>query len=234
MSGVTMDGRADTADHGSTGLRPLRRANLRDEVKAALRAAVISGEMEPGVVYSAPQLSQTFGVSATPVREAMLDLVREGLVVSLPNKGFRVTEMSETDLDELAQLRALIEPPTIRTVVPLVPAEDVGPLRGLAERIVGAAQAGDLVGYVAADTEFHLALLVYAGNARLLALVAELRSQTRLTGLRTLLDRGHLVESAHEHRVIMDLVEARDADGAEDYLRRHIGHVRGLWAGRAR
>lgn len=234
MSELIMDGPGLVGDHARSELRPVRRANLRDEVKSALRAAIVSGEMEPGVVYSAPQLSQTFGVSATPVREAMLDLVREGLVVSLPNKGFRVTEMSETDLDELAQLRVLLEPPTIRAVVPLVPAEDFGRLRGLAERIVDAAEAGDLVRYVAGDTDFHLALLGYAQNARLLTLVAELRSQTRLTGLRALLDRGRLVESALEHRVIMDLVEARDVAGAEDYLRRHIGHVRGLWAGRSR
>ena len=214
-------------------LGPVRRENLRDGVKAALRAAIISGEMEAGVVYSARQLSQTFGVSATPVREAMLDLVREGLVVSLPNKGFRVTETSEEDLDELAQLRLLIEPPTIRAVVAEIPGADLGGLRDQAEAIVVAAEAGDLVGYVSADTRFHLALLGYCGNARLLTLVAELRSQTRLTGLSALLERGRLVESAREHHVIMDLVEARQADRAEAYLRRHIGHVRGLWAGRS-
>lgn len=213
-------------------LRPVRRENLRDAVLAALRAAIISGEMEPGVTYSAPVLSQTFGVSATPVREAMLDLVREGLVVSLPNKGFRVTEMSEEDLDELAQLRLLIEPPTVRAVVELVPVADFGRLRELATRIVVAAEAGDLAGYVSADTEFHLALLGYAGNDRLLTLVAELRSQTRLTGLGALFEQGVLVDSAREHHVIMDLVESRRADEAEAYLRRHIGHVRRLWAGR--
>lgn len=213
-------------------LRPVRRENLRDGVKAALRAAIISGEMEPGMTYSAPVLSQTFAVSATPVREAMLDLVREGLVVSVPNKGFRVTEMSEEDLDELAQLRLLIEPPTVRAVVELVPVADFGRLRELATRIVVAAEAGDLVGYVSADTEFHLALLGYAGNDRLLTLVAELRSQTRLTGLGALVEQGVLVDSAREHHVIMDMVESRRADEAEAYLRRHIGHVRRLWAGR--
>ena len=87
----------------STGsaLTPLGgRRRYRDQVADALRAALIAGELEPGEVYSAPVLAVQFGVSATPVREAMLDLVREGLVDIVPNKGFRVTAVSERQLDE--------------------------------------------------------------------------------------------------------------------------------------
>lgn len=69
------------------------RERLRDQVGHALRVALISGELEPGQVYSAPGLAEDFGIFATPVREAMLDLVREGLMEPVRNKGFRVTEM---------------------------------------------------------------------------------------------------------------------------------------------
>src|SRR5688572_32330171 len=74
------------------------RRNLRQEIANALRAALVSGEMRPGVLYSAPTLAEKFGVSATPVREAMLDLASEGLVEAVRNKGFRVTELTEQDL----------------------------------------------------------------------------------------------------------------------------------------
>jgi DNA-binding GntR family transcriptional regulator len=208
-----------------------QRENLRDSVANALRAAVISGELEPGEVYSAPMLGARFGVSATPVREAMLDLVREGLVISLRNKGFRVTEVSDADLDDLASLRQLIEPPTIRVVVPAIPAADFPRLRALAEDIVVAAEAGDLIAYIEADRVFHVTLLTYSGNQRLVDLVSDLRSQTRLLGLTPLVESGRLGQSAAEHHELMDLVEARDGDGAEQLMRRHIGHVRGLWAG---
>ena len=70
------------------------RISYRERVVDALRAALIAGELRPGEVYSAPALAGRFGVSATPVREAMLDLVREGLVDTVPNKGFRVTAVS--------------------------------------------------------------------------------------------------------------------------------------------
>jgi DNA-binding GntR family transcriptional regulator len=207
-----------------------QRENLRDSVANALRAAVISGELEPGEVYSAPMLGARFGVSATPVREAMLDLVREGLVISLRNKGFRVTEMSDDDLDNLASLRQLIEPPTIRDVVPVIPAEEIPRLRALAEEIVVAAEAGDLIAYIEADRVFHVTLLAYSGNQKLVDVVSDLRSQTRLLGLTPLVESGRLVQSAAEHHELMDLVEARDGAGAEQLMRRHIGHVRGLWA----
>jgi DNA-binding GntR family transcriptional regulator len=219
----------------STGLQPSvrpldQRESLRDSVANALRAAVISGELEPGQVYSAPTLGARFGVSATPVREAMLDLVREGLVISLRNKGFRVTEMSDEDLDDLAALRQLIEPPTIREVVPVIPADDFPGLRALAEDIVVAAEAGNLIDYIEADRVFHVTLLAYSGNRRLVDVVSDLRSQTRLLGLTPLVESGRLGQSAAEHHELMDLVEARDAEGAEQLMRRHIGHVRGLWA----
>ncbi|MFI7066341.1 GntR family transcriptional regulator [Kribbella sp. NPDC050124] len=210
--------------------RLAQRENLRDSVANALRAAVISGELVPGEVYSAPMLGARFGVSATPVREAMLDLVREGLVISLRNKGFRVTEVSDADLDNLASLRQLIEPPTIRDVVPVIPEADFPRLRALAEEIVVAAEAGDLIAYIEADRVFHVTLLAYAGNQKLVDVVSDLRSQTRLLGLTPLVESGRLVQSASEHHELMDLVESRNGEGAEQLMRRHISHVRGLWA----
>ncbi|MGO4751716.1 GntR family transcriptional regulator, partial [Streptomyces sp. 2MCAF27] len=138
-----------TTQESTTHLRTVgKREILRDRVRNALRAAIISGELTPGTVYSAPTLAAKFGVSSTPVREAMIDLVKEELVVAQPNKGFLITEVSEQDLDEVTAVRLLVEPPSVRAVVPLVPAEDFPALRELAQRIVEAAVKGDLIGYV--------------------------------------------------------------------------------------
>ncbi len=207
------------------------RRNLREEITETLRAAVISGELRPGVVYSAPSLATQFGVSATPVREAMLDLAGEGLVDIVRNKGFRVTELSDKDLDDLTELRALIEVPTVRRIAEAgVAADVITELRPLAAEIEAAAARGDLIPYVTADLEFHLRLLALAGNAHLVETVRSLRARSRIYGIRSLADRGALVPSAHEHAELLDLLEAGDADGAERLMRHHIGHVRGIWA----
>ncbi len=206
------------------------RTSLRERVANALRAAVISGQLKPGVVYSAPTLAATFGVSATPVREAMLDLAKEGLVKALRNKGFRVTELSSRDLDELTELRMLIEVPTTARLAGKLSPEALGELRSLALAIEEGAAAGDLIAYLEADREFHLALLGHSGNRHLVDLVADLRSRARLYGLGQLADTGLLIDSAHEHTRLVDLLECGDRDGAESLMRQHIRHVRGNWA----
>jgi len=207
------------------------RRNLREEITVTLRAAVISGELRPGVVYSAPSLATQFGVSATPVREAMLDLAGEGLVDVVRNKGFRVTELSAKDLDELSELRALIEVPTVRRLAEAgVSAAVLDELRPLADEIEAAAARGDLIAHVTADMEFHLRLLGLAGNQHLVETVRSLRARSRIYGLRSLADRDALVPSAHEHAELLDLLAAGDADGVEGLMRGHIGHVRGIWA----
>jgi DNA-binding GntR family transcriptional regulator len=207
------------------------RRNLREEITQTLRAAVISGELRPGVVYSAPSLATQFGVSATPVREAMLDLANEGLVDIVRNKGFRITELSEKDLDDLSELRVLIEVPTVRRIAAAgVAPEVLAELRPLAAEIESAAARGDLIAHVTADMEFHLRLLALAGNHHLVDTVRSLRARSRIYGLRHLADRGALVPSAHEHAELLDLLADGDGAGVENLMLRHIGHVRGIWA----
>lgn len=211
-----------------TALR--KRTSIREEVTLALRAAIISGEMVPGEVYSAPALSERFEVSPTPVREAMLDLVNEGLVTALANKGFRVTEVSDRDLDDIANLRLLIEPPAVRIATPHVPESAFAELRAMANEIVETAESGDLTRYLDVDRQFHLKILSYAGNAKLVAEISRLRTQTRMYGLQAAVLNHTLAESASEHHRIVDLIEARDAEGAENLTIQHIAHARGVWA----
>ena len=100
-------------------------ASLRDRVESSLASAIISGELEPGTMVSVPVLAVQFGVSATPVREAMLNLEKRGFVESVKNKGFKVTEVSPQDLQEIAQLRTLLEAPAMRLVAERMPSEPV-------------------------------------------------------------------------------------------------------------
>jgi DNA-binding GntR family transcriptional regulator len=206
------------------------RESLREQVIGALRAAVITGEMQPGRVYSAPSLAARFHVSATPVREALLDLTKEGLVESVRNKGFRVTEVTDKQLDDITELRALIEVPMVTRIASGITARQVRAMRPLADAICVAAEEGDLIGYIEADRRFHLALLELTGNAQVVGVVDELRGKTRLYGLARLVEQRALAGSAQEHHEILDALEANDPARTEDVMRRHIGHVRGLWS----
>ncbi|MER6451643.1 GntR family transcriptional regulator [Streptomyces sp900105245] len=207
-----------------------RRSSFRERVADALRAALVAGELRPGEVYSAPSLAARFGVSATPVREAMLDLAKEGLVDTVPNKGFRVTAVSDRQLDEYTHIRALIEIPTVVELARTADRVSLEALRPAAREIVTAAVAGDLIAYVEADTRFHLGLLALAGNAHLVEVVADLRKRSRLYGLTALVEAGRLLASAEEHLELLDALLERDARAVREIMTRHLGHVRGLWA----
>lgn len=209
-----------------------RRSSYRERVADALRAALIAGELLPGEVYSAPSLAARFGVSATPVREAMLDLAKEGLVDTVPNKGFRVTAVSDRQLDEYTNIRALIEIPTVTDLARTADRVSLEALRPAAREIVTAAVAGDLIAYVEADTRFHLGLLALAGNAHLVEVVADLRKRSRLYGLTALVEAGRLLASAEEHLDLLDALLERDEKAVQEIMTRHLGHVRGLWAAR--
>ena len=204
--------------------------SLRESVTESLRTAIIAGTLQEGTLYSAPALGAAFGVSATPVREAMMDLAREGLVETVKNKGFRITRMSERELDELAAIRILLEPPVVAEVAGTIPPAGLRRLRSMADAIVAAARAGDLAAYLIADRDFHAELLRHSGNEQLVELATSLRMKTRMYGLKSLSESNQLATSAQEHHELLDLVEAGDGPGALDLMRRHIGHARGLWA----
>jgi DNA-binding GntR family transcriptional regulator len=209
------------------------RPSARSQILQALRAALVTGQMREGELYSAPALAARFGVSATPVREAMLELVKEGLVLTVPNKGFRVRELSDRELDEITEIRLLLEVPTTAGAAGRATPDDLVRLTPMARHLVEAAEQGDLIAYVEQDRRFHLDLLSLSGNQQLLTLVGELRSRSRLYGLQRLADTGRLTASALEHVQMLELIEAGDAVGLEALMRRHIGHVRGSWAGRS-
>jgi len=206
--------------------------SYRDGVAEVLRAALISGQMKPGQLYSAPVLATQLGVSATPVREAMSELAAEGMIEVIRNRGFRVTELTDVELDEITKLRTLIEVPTMGEVAATCDPAAAEAIRPIALMIEAAALKSDLIGYIEADRRFHLELLAMSGNQQLVRTVGQLRARSRLYGIRELANRGLLMRSAQEHVAILDRLVAHDSTGTERLMRRHLGHVRGVWAGR--
>jgi DNA-binding GntR family transcriptional regulator len=159
-------------------------SSVRARVTDALRAGIVTGELEAGQVYSAPRLGAQLGVSATPVREAMLDLLKDGLVRTVRNKGFEVLAPSPAALHDILEVRLLLEVPTVRRLAERgVREADLAALLALADETVRTAEEPDIVGHVAADLQFHLALLDLWGNDEITEAVRALRSRSRLAGL---------------------------------------------------
>ncbi len=209
----------------------LRRVSLREQALDVVRQALVSGEIKPGDIYSAAALAERLGVSNSPVREAMLTLVHEGLLEAVPNRGFRVVPLSDADLDEVYQLRLLLEVPAMVQLAERGIAAERERLTGLAEEIERAAAARDVIRFLETDRAFHLELLALQGNRRLVSIVANLRDQTRLYGLKMLAQQDKLGASAAEHRRLLSAIDAGDTELVSQLTRAHLEHTRHEWAG---
>ena len=218
---------------GGSALRSIKRRNLREEAVDALRAAILGGELEPGSIHSAVSLAEHLGVSPTPVREAMLELARSGLVEVLPNRGFRVTVVDEQDLDEICELRLMLEVPALKLIADRASDQELEKLEELLLKLETTAKLGDVLAVLVADRDFHLRLLSLGRNDRLVEIIAGLRDQTRIVGLQSLAAAGTLEATAAEYRPILEALRARDMRAAQRLMASHLEHTRGIWAGHA-
>jgi DNA-binding GntR family transcriptional regulator len=202
----------------------------RSQITETLRAAIISGEMQTGVVYSAPAIAAQLGVSPTPVREAMLHLAKEGLIDVARNKGFRIVEPSDQDLDDILELRYLIEVPTVGKLASQGVSEpDLSRLESLAKATVQAANKGNWTEHVRADLAFHQEMLELSGNRHLVETVRVLRSKSRLFGLGSPEKMHWVMSTSHEHELLVEYLRAGDRRKAESLMRNHIAHVGEAW-----
>ncbi|MEW1776830.1 GntR family transcriptional regulator [Streptomyces sp. NPDC086777] len=196
----------------------VQRASVRGQILDALRTALVSGELAPGEVYSAPALGERFGVSATPVREAMQQLAQEGAVEVVPNRGFRVVERGARELAELAEVRALIEVPVLLRLARSVPAERWAALQPLAEESVRAAASGCRATYAGADRAFHRAVLALAGNEQLVQIAEDLhRRAVPLHGA-----RADLMADAAEHAALLEALASGELDAVRRLATGHF------------
>ncbi|GAA3959197.1 GntR family transcriptional regulator [Streptomyces marokkonensis] len=202
----------------------VQRSSVRGQVLDALRTALVTGELRPGEVYSAPALGERFGVSATPVREAMQQLALEGAVEVVLNRGFRVVERGDRELAELAEVRALIEAPVILRLARTMPAERWAELRPFAEATVRAASSGCPATYAEADRAFHRAVLGLAGNDQLVRIAGDLhrRAQWPPAGAPSMRGRADLIADAHEHTALLDALIAGDPDVVRSLVGEHF------------
>lgn len=208
----------------------LQRNSLRDQALTAIRHALVTGQIVPGVVYSAASLAAELGVSNSPVREAMLALVDDGLMEVVPNRGYRAVALTATDLAEIAQLRLFLEVPAAGLAARAGVGDRLSELKELVEVIEQTAADGDVGGNLDADRRFHLLLVDACGNRRLTDQVARLRDRTRLYNLRNLAETGDLVASAAEHRPLLAAIASRDRTTAENLMRAHLAHIITDWS----
>ncbi|MBR0800758.1 GntR family transcriptional regulator [Bradyrhizobium jicamae] len=192
---------------------------------------IITGQMQPDQLYSVPRLATELGVSATPVREALLDLAREGLLEAVRNRGFRVVALSPNELKDIYAIRTMLEVPSIAEIARagLAPVQ-LEQLHELAKVTKRAADAGNLIEFLEADRKFHVELIATLGNKPLADLVETLRDRVRLHGFKGGKSGEYITHSAGEHFQLLDFLSKRDEAGAVALMQRHLERSRHVWS----
>lgn len=205
-------------------------STLRGQVLERVRTGIVSGRTVAGTVFSVPSLAAELGVSTTPVREALLELARDGLVSPLRNRGFRVEAMSLAEMENLFALRELLESYALETLAKRR-ITDTDELKRHADEVGAAVEAGDVLRYVATDREFHQALVARAENPRLTRLVMSMRADMRLYGIDSPEGRKRQIASVGEHYEMIDVATSGDVARAAPLMHQHISSWKPLFVG---
>jgi DNA-binding GntR family transcriptional regulator len=201
-------------------LDTLPRRALYQDVADRLRQQIYARELEPGGWIDELRLAAAYGISRTPMREALKVLAAEGLVTMKVGRGAYVTETSRDDVAQVYHLLALLESDAAARVAGHATAAqraELAALHAVLEKNVRQRDA-----FFAANERFHMALLRMAGNRWAEQMVLDLRKVMKLNRHHSLFKQGRLADSLAEHRALMHAIEACDAAGAARLMREHF------------
>jgi DNA-binding GntR family transcriptional regulator len=195
---------------------------LYQEVAERLRQRIFAHELTPGTWIDEQKLAEQYGISRTPLREALKVLASEGLVELKPRRGCYVTEISRQDLDDIFPLIALLEGRCAAEAVDRAKPADIAMLKAIHNRLEAAARDGRIDAFFEANQEFHRQIQDLAGNRWLLTVIQDLRTVLKLSRLHSLSLEGRLQQSLDEHRLIMAALESGEAGRAEKTMHDHL------------
>ncbi len=194
---------------------------LYQDVAERLRQRIFERVHEPGSWIDEQKLAAEFGISRTPLREALKVLAAEGLITMKVRRGAYVTEMSASDVTDIYHLLALLESDAAAEAATKATEGEMVQLVELHQRLEKASRQRDL--FFALNEEFHMKLLAVAGNRWRLQIVLDLRKMMKLNRHHSLFKQGRIAESLAEHRALMEALENRDAKAAS---RLTVAHFR--------
>jgi DNA-binding GntR family transcriptional regulator len=199
---------------------PLAPRALYQDVAERLRQQIFARALEPGSWIDEQRLALEFGISRTPLREALKVLAVEGLVTMKVRRGAYVTEMSRDDVRQVYHLLGLLESDAAADVARRAGDDEIAALRALHVQLEQRVRQRDA--FFAVNEAFHLRLLDAAGNRWRRQIVADLRKVMKLNRHHSLFKQGRLADSLAEHRALMEAIERRDAEAAARLMRAHF------------
>jgi len=214
------------SDAGRALLRgtTIARRSLHDEVIERLRDMIVEGELPPGARVPERALCERFGISRTPLREALKVLAAEGLVELLPNRGARIVALSATDVDELFEVLAGVEALAGELACERIARRELQVVRRAHDAMVRCFETGDLSTYFKLNQEIHQRIVDAAGNETLRHVHEGLAGRIKRARFMANLSSERWRQAVEEHEQIMAALEARDGGRLSRVLKQHLSN----------
>lgn len=195
---------------------------LRDVVFQTLRSAILKGELKPGERLMELQLADKLGVSRTPIREAIRMLEQEGLAITIPRKGAEVAKMTVKDMEDVLQIRGVLEELAARVSCRKITEQELRELRIAMIEFDERTKEDNVVELAKADVVFHDIIYKASDNPKLLLLLNNLREQMYRYRTEYLKEKDRHEQLIHEHHEIVRALEERNEERVAEIVKQHL------------
>ncbi|MEX0752847.1 MAG: GntR family transcriptional regulator [Xanthobacteraceae bacterium] len=205
-------------------LQPITSDSFKNKAYAALRSVIASMDVyrnREDIRLDERQLAQQFGISRTPVREAMAQLEREGFIRSVPRRGVYVVRKTKREVLEMITAWAALESMAARLITQNASDDEIAALRRMFVTFHSGQVAAHLDEYSEVNIEFHQTIIRMSSNSVLIDLAENLFTHMRMIRRKTIVEKDRVYRSIHDHMHIIEALEARDTERAEELVRNH-------------
>jgi len=204
--------------------RPLKRISLHEELAQKVAELIVGGELEPGSKVPEKELCEAFGVSRTPLREALKVLANDRLISLEPNRGAWVTPITQADVEDIYPVMGVLEGLAGELACARLSDEGIAEIRALHAEMEAQYAARDRAGFIKINQKIHEAILVGAGNETLSAQFQSLAIRVRQARYAAPVTDAQWALAFAEHEQMIICLEARDGAGLARVLRTHLDH----------
>lgn len=195
---------------------------LSEDIADSIRAAIIKGEFKPGEKISEGDLSESMGISRTPLREAFRKLENEGFIEIIPRKGAVVTGIVPAEVNDLYEIKGTLEGLAARLAVANLKEKDIERLEKINKELKDLIDNNDLEAFYRAHTRFHEGFVKLSGNRRLIQMIANLNDHFKRFGIVSLTFPGQYENAIKQHGEIIQAFKNRDEKVVEEKVRTNV------------
>ena len=193
----------------------------------AIRKSILSGQWKIGELYNEKAIAADLGISRTPVREALLELASQDLIIFLPRRGLMVNRFTRRDVDEIFELRKAIELAAVEKITLASPPFDLFKIEESLLKQRKSAREKDYLAFMEADRLFHTSFSELTNNRRVIAILDNIRDMIHVMGAKALALEGRALEVIEEHQAIFEAVSRGNAENARSAMAYHLDLSKG-------